>query len=149
MPSAFQRVIALAILIPMMTMGPILLLIDAALFARNVLFIHSAVRTQGTIVGLKESRSSRSGRHSYAPVFRFAAEDGQTYTVDSHMFNSPPAFAFGERVTVLYEKGHPSHASIDTLFQLWIPEVVLTIVGGGFAVLPALVLYRRMRQPQS
>ena len=152
MPSTASKVVALVFVSFILLAGPAILLIDAISFVRTALFVHAAARTQGTIIGLSEyyerrtGRTRTSGTPSYAPVFRFTADDGQTYIVASNMFNNPPHFTIGQQVTVLYEKGLPTHANVDTFLQLWMPQLVLTIVGGGFCMLPALVIWRRIRQ---
>ena len=60
--------------------------------------------------------------------------------------NNPPGFRVGEHVKVLYQHGRPEHAKIDSFIQLWLPELVLTIVGGGFSVIPAIIVRRRLKQ---
>lgn len=149
MPSVVSRAVAYVFVAIFMLAGPALLLVDAVVLVRNLLFIYSAARTQGTIVALKQFRARSSRKQSFAPVFRFTADDGQAYIVASNMFNKTPGFAVGEQVTVLYEKGHPEHAKVDSFYQLWIPEIVLSVVGGGFSVIPAVIIVRRRRQPRN
>ena len=128
-----------------MLAGPCVLALDAVLAIRNAIFIHTAINSDGAILELRRVQSSRNG-HSYAPVFRFAADDGQIYMVVSSNSNNPPGFRVGEHVKVLYQHGRPEHAKIDSFIQLWLPELVLTIVGGGFSVIPAIIVRRRLKQ---
>jgi hypothetical protein len=151
MPSTASKVVAIVFVAMIALAGPVILTIDAVVFVRTSLFVHSAARTEGTVVGLTEfhdrtGRRRNTGRPSYAPVFRFTANDGETYTVVSNTYSSTARFAIGQQVMVLYEKGHPEHAKIDAFLQLWLPEMVLTIVGGAFCVLPALLIFRRIQQ---
>jgi len=145
MPSAASKVIAILFLAVIMLAGPCVLILDAVLAIRNVIFIRSATVTDGTILELRLLRGSHNG-YSYAPVFRFTADDEQTYILVSKMSTNPPGFTVGEHVRVLYVKGHPEGAKIDTFLQQWMPQLVLTIVGGGFSVIPAIVVIRRRRQ---
>jgi hypothetical protein len=49
----------------------------------------------------------------------------------------------GSRVPVLYEQDHPANAHIDSFAQLWEPQVVLGVVGGGFSIFPLLIILAR------
>jgi hypothetical protein len=68
-----------------------------------------------------------STNKSLAPVFRFTAHNG---------------------MRVLYQDEHPENAHIDSFWQVWMPQFVLGIVGGGFSVIPLLVLLGRRRPAQ-
>jgi hypothetical protein len=145
MPSMASKVIAILFVGIILFAGPGLLILDAALAVRNFLFIRTSVATGGTVLELRTVRGTRNG-HSYAPVFRFVAEDGETYIHVSNMSSNPAGFTIGQQVRVLYQHGHPENAKIDTFFQLWLPEFVLTIVGVGFSVIPAIVIRRKLIQ---
>jgi hypothetical protein len=140
-----SKIIAFLFIWIFLCAGPGLLLLDAVLAIRNVIFIHTSAATEGTVLELRQVRSTRNG-HSYAPVFRFTAGDGKTHIHVSNMSTSPPGFSVGQQVRVLYQHGHPEDARIDSFFQLWLAECVLTVVGGGFSIIPAFVLYRRLKQ---
>jgi Protein of unknown function (DUF3592) len=144
MPSPAARIAALIILAIFMLPGPCLLVVTAVATIWNVIFISSSARTEGTIVALRQVPASR-GRFSYAPIFQFTGDDEKTYTVTSNMAEKPSKFRFGQKVTVLYEHGHPDHAKIDSFLQLWLFELVAGIAGGGFSFIPAAVLLRRRR----
>lgn len=145
MPSLASKVTAILFVGIILFAGPGLLILDAALAVRNFLFIRTSVVTGGTVLELRTVRGTRNG-HSYAPVFRFVADDGETYIHVSNMSSNPAGFTIGQQVRVLYQHGHPENAKIDTFFQLWLPEFVLTIVGGGFSVIPAIVIRRKLAQ---
>jgi uncharacterized protein DUF3592 len=148
MPSLASRAIAYVFLAIILLAGPCLLALDAVLAIRETIFIRTATVIDGTILEMRLVRGTRNG-HSYAPVFRFTADDGQTYVHVSNMSSNPPGFSLGQRVTVLYEHGHPENAKIDAFYQLWLPELVLSMVGGAFTTIPALVAFRRLRQSRA
>jgi hypothetical protein len=37
------------------------------------------------------------------------------------------------------------HAKIDSVAQLWLPEIILGAIGGVFSIFPVLILLRRRR----
>ena len=125
--------------------GPFVLTLVLVAAVRNVIFIHNAIATDGTILELRVVHATRNGR-SYAPVFRFTADDGQTYILVSNNSGSRSSFVIGQRVRVLFAKGHPESAKIDSLFQLWAFEMIGGAVGGAFSVIPATVIVRRLRR---
>lgn len=65
----------------------------------------------------------------YAPVFNFVVPHGRTYTIASYTGSNPPDFKIGKRVNVLYEKGNPENAKINSVGQLWLIEIVFGIMG--------------------
>ena len=89
-----------------------------------------------------------STKKSLAPVFRFTAQNGMSFTVNSSIYQRPSTWQLGGRVRVLYQEEHPENAHIDSFWQLWMPQFVLGIVGGGFSVIPLLVLLGRRRSAQ-
>lgn len=119
MPSPASRIIVHLFLLVILLAGPILLTLAAVASAGNLIFICNAATTDGTILDLHGVDSSKDP-DSYAPVFRFTADDGRTYIVVSNSSTAPPGFSVGEHVRVLYQKGRPESAKIDTLYQLWL-----------------------------
>jgi hypothetical protein len=125
--------------------GPVVLLIAAVTGVERALFIHSAFPADGVIVGLLQAPPLTTRNRARSPIFRFTTNDGRTFTVTSHIAQRPVPWRFGDRVPVLYEPRHPENAAIDAFAQLWEPQVVLGIVGGGFSTLPLLIFLRRSR----
>jgi hypothetical protein len=110
------------------------LLAGAIIFAaKTKSFLRDALNARGSIISMCSKMDDDST--SYAPVFLFTASDGQTYTVSSNKFSSPPEFFAGEKVAVIYEKNHPEQARIDTFYQVWGVEEVLGIIGGAFVAM--------------
>jgi hypothetical protein len=87
----------------------------------------------------------------FAPVFRFQAADGRTYTVISSTSTDPPEFSTGDTITVLYKRNDPAGAIPDAFWQLWLTPVILVLIGTIHGVLGLVCLYfdRRSRRSRA
>lgn len=115
--------------------GPALLAYAMVLLVRTQRLVGRSREAEGEVVRLERSGGGRYATVDYAPVFRFAAMDGKTYTVTSGMATHPAGYAVGERVRVLYDPAHPGEARIGTFAETWGGAVLLGIA--GIAVLGA------------
>ncbi|UWZ87015.1 DUF3592 domain-containing protein [Occallatibacter riparius] len=106
----------------------------------TTLFLRSALSATGTVAELQSLKDDQSGGIVYSPIFRFAAADGQTYTITSSTGSNPPSFVVGQTVRVLYEREHPSDALIDSFGQLWLFPLIFCPLGIAFAAAGYLVL---------
>jgi hypothetical protein len=120
--------------------GPLLLMLALVKGAQRAALVISGASAQATVIGERESGST------YAPVFQFTASDGRSYTVSSDVYAQESAIQFGERLQVLYRPDHPESARIDAFAPLWMLPLVVGVVGGGFSVVPAIVLVSWMRR---
>jgi hypothetical protein len=109
-------------------------------------FIRTALRTRGTVTEMRPTRSTRTGAGTYVPVFRYTADDGETYLVVSDVSVGASAFSTGEKISVLYQQGHPESARIDAFTPLWLYSVIFAIGGVVFASVPIFVLLNRNRR---
>jgi len=106
-------------------------------------FINQSTKTQGIVIDLVGSRSSRirtgtsRSRNSttYAPVVEFKTDSGDTIEFTSSTRTNPPSFSRGERVDVFYDPWSPNNAKIDGFFSLWGSSLILGFVGLPFAVI--------------
>jgi hypothetical protein len=137
------RLIAYVFLGSFCIAGPVLLLLALATAAQRAALLVSGLRAQATVIGAQQMGSTRV---SYAPVFRFTASDGHSYTVSSDVYGKESAVRYGERLRVLYRPDHPEAARIDAFAPLWTLPLVLGVVGAGFCVVPAIVLVAWMRR---
>lgn len=113
----------------------ICLLISLGFAIRTELFIHSAVRATGIVQRLDQRFDDQDISPQFAPVFQFRADDGQSYTVDSDTATGPPSFAVGQEIPVLYPKGKPSGAVIDSFWELWLVSMILIFIGIAHGVI--------------
>lgn len=123
--------------------GPLALTLALVTATQRAALMMSGLRAQATVIGARESGSSRP---TYAPVFQFTASDGRSYTVSSDVYAEESAIEFGKRLQVFYWPDHPESARIDAFAPLWTLPLVLGVVGGGFSVVPAIVLVSWMRR---
>ena len=94
-------------------------------------FVAGAATASGTVVEL-DRRTSNNGDYTYAPVVEFSTPDGKDFRFVSSASSSPPAFARGEVVRVLYTPANPAEARIDSFGQLWAGGLILAGLGATF-----------------
>jgi hypothetical protein len=146
MPSQPGRIIGYLLVGIFCAAGPFILLIAAVTGIQRFLFVRSSLSADGIVVALRHVRSSsKPMSNSCAPIFRFTAQSGTSFTVTSDIAQNPPRWRFGDRVPVLYQPDHPENAHIDSFVQLWEPQVILGVVGGGFSAFPLLIFFARLR----
>ena len=100
----------------------------------------------GTVVALDESDSD--GGTTYAPIVEYVV-DGETYTMNSSSYSSPPAYHVGQAVRVVYDKANPSKARIDNFWELWLLPIIFisiaVLFGLVFNIYMGVSLFQRMR----
>lgn len=133
--------------------GIVILVVAAALTVRTLLFLHTSVATKGTVISnVLVAQSRDDGEQvttNFAPKFSFIAADGKTYTVVSVNASSPPEFAEGEQVRVLYNPLNPNSARIDSFWQLWFAPILfgaLGVVASAVGYMWIQLLARRDRE---
>jgi len=123
--------------------GPLALILALGTAAQRAGLLIYGQHAQATVIGAQQSRSSPT---AYAPVFRFTAADGRSYTASSDLYGKETAVRFGERIQILYWPRHPESARIDAFGPLWTMPIVVGVVGAGFCVVPAMILVAWMRR---
>ena len=88
-----QRLIAYGFLGAFCLVGPLFLVIAIGVAVDRVVFIHSALRVDGTIIELRPTGTSRTGAGALVPVVRFAADDGRPYAYRLRASSAPFASA--------------------------------------------------------
>jgi hypothetical protein len=114
-------------------------------------FIDRAETVQGEVIELERSRSSSDPSVVFYPIVRFSPATGQQRTFRSPVGSSPPAYAVGESVSILYDRTNPDDARIDSFWFLWLLPtitggigIVFFLVGGGLLI-GRLLMARRAR----
>jgi hypothetical protein len=103
------------------------------------------------MVKLPDSSRSRLKRSrdkgGYRPIVRFTDNDGRMRQFESVVANKPPAYAKGERVTVIYDPADPSDAMIDSFQERYLGSLTMGLFGTVMALfgLAFLVASRRSR----
>jgi len=87
------------------------------------------------------------------PFIRSAVRaDGKSYTIVSSTATNPPSFRVDQEVEVLYRKGKPGGAVIDSFWELWPVSMILIFIGVAHGVISGccfLVERRLDRKAQS
>lgn len=129
--------------------GPVFLLISGATGLGRARFVRSSFSTEGVVVDFHYiSDMNRPNAWTCAPIFRFTAMDGRTFTITSHTGQYPCPWRIGDSVRVLYKENHPEYARIDSFFQLWLLPVVFGGLGATSTCL-ALVFLRSSRRSRN
>jgi hypothetical protein len=95
-------------------------------------FLQIAQATPGIVTALEWSDDSDSS--GARPVVRYDLR-GDPYQITGNAWSSPPAYAVGDQVQVLYPPGEPRAARIYSWFDFWFIPALL----GGVGLLFALV----------
>ena len=102
-------------------------------------FLQTAQAVPGTVIALQWSNDSDSS--GARPVVRYEVR-GEPYEITGDVWSSPPAYAVGNIVQVLYPPGQPRAARLESGFDFWFLPAFLggmgalfTLVGGGVGYL--------------
>jgi hypothetical protein len=129
----------------------ILLGVAAALVISSAGFASAAERTVGTVVDLDYASGSRrsSGGYSrvaYPHVTYVNEADRREYTFRDDVGSNPPAYAVGERVSVLYDPDRPGDARIDSWANRFLGASICGGLGVVFGTIGALLLIAARRR---
>jgi len=145
----FGRLIAYGLIGIFCVPGPLGLLFALNLILHRAAFIHTALRTEGTVFWLEPVRTTRTGAGTYIPEFRFTANDGRLHMMYSDVSVPYSTFKRGDRVGVLYLQSNPDIAHIDAFSALWQESLVVAIWGAVWSSIPVLILVVRRRRRAS
>ncbi|MBX9256680.1 DUF3592 domain-containing protein [Desmonostoc muscorum CCALA 125] len=109
-------------------------------------FVAAAIPAEGTVIELVQRLSSpdSKGRRSYIyyPVVQYTTRSGESTIFESNSGSSPPQFAKGQHVEILYTPDKPGSAMINSWLTLWFLPLMLTGLGSIFAVVGGVVLLK-------
>jgi Protein of unknown function (DUF3592) len=149
MPGLGPRLIAYGLIGIFCIPGPLGLLFALNFTLHRAAFIHTALRTDGTVIWMEPVRTSRVGAGTAIPVFRFTANDGRLHIINSDVSVPFSTFKRGDRVNVLYLQSNPEIAHIDSFSTLWQKSLVLGIWGAVWSSIPVYILVIRRRRRAS
>jgi hypothetical protein len=122
-PRETNRLLSLLALI-FTGVGVLLLGIDLFFFMHTQQQITNVLHVQGKVIELVAQGPGEDA--SVAPKVSFVARNGDTYTFTSSMSTYPPSFQKGQIVELYYDPQNPKEAVIDTFWELWFVNVLLT-----------------------
>src|SRR5580658_3960832 len=146
MPGMGPRLLAYGLIGIFCVPGPLGLLFALYLTLHRAAFIHAAVHTDGTVIGMEPVRTTRTGAGTAIPQFRFTANDGRLHIINSDISVPFSTFKLGDRVHVLYLPSNPEIAHIDAFSTLWQASLVVGIWGAVWSGIPVLILVIRWRR---
>jgi len=117
-------------------MGFFMVALALFLFVRTRIFLNKAQQTQGTVINMVYSRSSKGGG-GYSPVYSFRTIMGQEIVVTDNLSSNPPMFQVGQTIDVLYDPENPNDARIKKWFNLYFLPMLFGFLGlvfGGVGV---------------
>lgn len=102
-----------------------------ALSQRTLDFKANAVATTGEVIDFERETSTSDGKRKtmYRPVVRFTTENGQAIEFAGGTSSSSPSYERGEQVKVLYRKGTPEDARIDSFMENWLGPLIVGLFG--------------------
>ncbi len=99
----------------------------------QLLFIQTAEKTKGTVVGMDRQDKMRS-KDQFAPIIEFETATKQKIKVHTNVYDYPPNFQTGEEVVVFYQASNPQNAKVQHFRHLWFWTSVWAGIGLFFLV---------------
>ena len=85
----------------------------------------------------------RRSKEVYLPVVRFIDNDGHPHMIMADSGVNWVPFKPGDHVRILYLKDRPESVRIDSVPQLWMPQLILAILGAILTRLSVRLLSRK------
>ena len=101
---------------------------------KNLKLVLGGVRTRGEIVAVEEQLrrgDSQQKKTYFHPVIEFQSEEGQVFQFTFGSGSSLRRPEVGKLVTVVYERGCPHKATLNSFMGLWAGPLAATILGSG------------------
>jgi hypothetical protein len=119
-------------------------LVDSRRFAAKASAANAVVVDVAEVVRRVQKRSGDNWYDEdvtyFHPVLRFVTTSEQTVQVQaSEGSEDPSAHRVGDSVRILYDPANPQDARLDTWFSRWGEAVVLSSIGFGLVLLPAVI----------
>jgi hypothetical protein len=104
-------------------------------------YVENGILTTGTVIEINEKGIYR------APIVRFKANDGQTYTFLSQFDRNKDLFdlKIGQKIEIIYDPKKPRKAQENTFWARYGPKVIPALIG-GVIILVGLFTFTRGRK---
>jgi hypothetical protein len=96
-------------------------------------FVTAAIKTEGTVIGSAQSRSSR--KITYNPVVQFTDQNGQTIrsiAVADMAKSRSSDYVSGEPIEILYLPTDPHNARVNSFLSLWAGPIFMGSIASIF-----------------
>ncbi|WP_322822651.1 DUF3592 domain-containing protein [Chloroflexus sp.] len=95
--------------------------------------LNTMISDTGTVVDLlKVQRPGETA--SFYPIVEFRTQAGEVVRFEGSTGVSENTYRIGQQVDILYDPRSPQDARIDSWFELWLPPLVVILLGGGALV---------------
>ncbi|AKM08082.1 DUF3592 domain-containing protein [Pelagerythrobacter marensis] len=106
---------------------------------------NGGARTTGTVMELERRYDSDNGS-TFRPVVVFHDREGTRHQFVGNVGSSPPAYAPGETVSVIYDPAAPGRAIIDGFMDRHFVPLIFGGIGSVFAMLGSAFLFLSIRR---
>ncbi len=89
----------------------------------------SFVKTEGTVLRMREIPSNQDAGITWAPVIKFTDRAGTEHTFESTVSSDPPVYKTGDKVELLYPEGKPKDVFINSFMEKWMTPIMLGVAG--------------------
>jgi len=107
--------------------GALLLVIGIIMGINTGMFAARAQKVKGSVDHMK-SRHDSVGV-SYAPVFQFKTQSGESIQLAGLTYSNPPQFQAGQAVDILYDSKNPKRARVNQGPRLYLVPLLLAALG--------------------
>lgn len=143
MSNVIARMIAFFFVGILYAAGPLLLVIAIASAIPKAEFVFNSIAAEGKVISLERGYSKQFSKEVYKPVVRFTGGDGQIHLMIAESRAGLVRLKPGDSVRVIYLKDRPETARIDSIAQLWMPQLILGFIGGSFTFFSLRIVLRR------
>ncbi|GAB5405941.1 MAG: hypothetical protein Aurels2KO_41720 [Aureliella sp.] len=101
---------------------------------KNLKLLLTGIRTQGVIVGVDEQMRRGDSQYKkvyYHPVIEFNSEDGNPFQFTFGSGSTSKRPVIGKSVTVVYERGSPDKATLNSFMGLWAGPLAAGTLAAG------------------
>jgi hypothetical protein len=124
-------ILGIAILI----IGGVLGIVGGINGAQLLQFTQTSLRANGRVIRLDLVRKT------YHPVVTFIDSNGSSFQFTDALGSQPAANKVGDSVTVIFPKGHPEQAKVDSLLATWISPLLPLICSAFWLISGSVVLW--------
>jgi hypothetical protein len=107
----------------------VLVLAGGIYFAYDTMGLLSrSLSSTATVIDLQYNSDGQA-----TPVLQFTDKIGATITTRLNEARKPPAYAVGDKVSIIYDVKSPNNIRVDSFLGIWLVPIVMTLLGAVFS----------------
>ncbi|MGC1276424.1 MAG: DUF3592 domain-containing protein [Planctomycetaceae bacterium] len=114
-----------------LVVGVGLLIVSASSGISTARFLHGSSIAQGSVIAIVDEQDAE-GDFSLRPRIVFETAEGQRAEFESRQRSNRSPYRVHDLVEVVYDPYRPTHAEINTVFNLWSVSIISFLVGASF-----------------